>query len=136
MFTDILFILSAMKRDNKSSNAEVGLIIGVTLGAVALRPWVGDSFLSYTDNTVAQSAMRVLRTRRSSPAMQAMVTRRTEWLFEVGALEVSRRVTSKANVWADVGSRPELGGAPAVACFAGLTARALQWIRSEIGLRA
>jgi hypothetical protein len=42
------------------------------------------------------------------------VRRRTAWLHDAGRLEVPRRITTKANVWADVGSRPELGGAAAV----------------------
>lgn len=83
-------------------------LLASTFGAVALRPWTGDIFCSFTDNTVAQVAMRSLRSR--SPAMQAILRRRVRWMHEEGILEESRRVTSKANVWADVGSRPELGG--------------------------
>ena len=42
--------------------------------------------------------------------MQAIVARRTQWLFDRGSVELARRITSAANVWADVGARPELGG--------------------------
>ena len=52
--------------------------------------------------------------RARSPAMQVILARRGAWLHERGLLEVPRRISSKANVWADVGSRPELGGYRAV----------------------
>ena len=71
---------------------------------------------SFTDNTVAEAAMRHGRAR--SPAMQAMLARRGQWLHARGLLEVPRRISSAANVWADVGSRPELGGVAAVRAMA------------------
>jgi hypothetical protein len=87
-------------------------LLASTFGMVALAPWLPLDVYSYTDNTVAQAAMRRL-TAHAAP-MQEMVRRRTAWLHAEGRLEVPRRITTKANVWADVGSRPELGGAAAV----------------------
>ena len=95
---------------------------------------------SFTDNTAAEGSMRKLRAR--SPAMQAILRRRTAWMHERGLLETVQRITSKANVWADVGSRPEKGGAEAVeaaAVAAGYRFRRVQlpagW-RDTGGLRA
>lgn len=56
--------------------------------------------------------------RARSLPMQAMLARRGAWLHERGLLEVPRRISSAANVWADVGSRPELGGVAAVRAMA------------------
>jgi hypothetical protein len=87
-------------------------LLASTFGMVALAPWLPLDVYSYTDNTVDQAAMRRL-TAHAAP-MQEMVRRRVAWLHAEGRLEVPRRITTKANVWADVGSRPELGGAAAV----------------------
>jgi hypothetical protein len=83
-------------------------LLASTFGLVTFGDRIPVHVVSYTDNTVAQAAMGKQTAR--SPAMQAMLARRTAWLHERGGAEVSRRITSKANVWADVGSRPELGG--------------------------
>ena len=87
-------------------------LLASTFGLVPFEPFLPQWVLSYTDNTVAEAAMRAQRAR--SPAMQAMVARRTAWMHERGVIESPRRIASKANVWADVGSRPELGGCEAV----------------------
>ena len=83
-------------------------LLASTFGSVALAPWLPSDVFSFTDNTVAQAAMR--RGTAESLAMQAIVARRVQWLRREGRLEAPRRITSEANVWADVGSRPELGG--------------------------
>ena len=87
-------------------------LLASTFALAAFAPYLGRWVVSFTDNTVAQAAMR--RQRARSPAMQAVVRRRTLWMHERGMVEVARRITSEANVWADVGSRPELGGWRAV----------------------
>ena len=100
------------------TEAERGMLIcelellASTFGLVSFEPYLGRWVVSFTDNTVAEAAMRAQRAR--SPAMQAVLQRRCQWLREHGLLESARRVASKANVWADVGSRPELGGWRAV----------------------
>ena len=38
-----------------------------------------------------------------SEVMQDITARRTEYLFQGEILEESRRITSKANLWADLG---------------------------------
>lgn len=88
-------------------------LLASTFGLVAFERMLGERWVwSFTDNTVAEAAMRNGRAR--SPQMQAMLARRGVWLHERGLLEVPRRISSAANVWADVGSRPELGGVGAV----------------------
>jgi hypothetical protein len=88
-------------------------LLASTFGLVAFEAMLGRRWVwSFTDNTVAEAAMRHGRAR--SPAMQAMLARRGQWMHERGLLEVPRRISSTANVWADVGSRPELGGVGAV----------------------
>jgi len=87
-------------------------LLASTFGLVAFGSSSGRWVHSFTDNTVAEGSMRKLRAR--SPAMQAILRRRTRWMMARGLLETVQRITSKANVWADVGSRPELGGAAAV----------------------
>jgi hypothetical protein len=84
-------------------------LLASTFGVVAFERKLGERWVwSFTDNTVAEAAMRNGRAR--SPAMQAMLARRGVWLHERGLLEVPRRISSKANVWADVGSRPAGAG--------------------------
>jgi hypothetical protein len=43
--------------------------------------------------------------------MQELTTRRTQFLFEREVVEQARRITSKANLWADLGSRRQLAAA-------------------------
>jgi hypothetical protein len=75
-----------------------------TFGLVALQPCAAKSFVySYTDNTVAMAAMRGLTP--STLAMQALTAARVEWLLDSGVAEAAERVTSKANLWADLASR-------------------------------
>jgi hypothetical protein len=83
-------------------------LLASTLGLVALGPLLPRDVYSFTDNTVAEAAMR--RLRAESAPMQQMLHRRTAWMHERGVLEQSRRITSAANLWADIGSRPEKGG--------------------------
>ena len=97
-----------------SEDERAGLIIcekellASTWGLVALTPWTSCSFVvSFTDNTVALAAMRSMGS--SSKRMQWLVERRTAWLHARGVIEDAARITSKANVWADLGSRDRLG---------------------------
>ena len=70
--------------------------------------------MSFTDNTVALSAMRRLSTRADAPAMAAVIRRRTHWLLEHAVVEAAERITSANNVWADWGSRGRVGDVCAV----------------------
>ena len=94
--------------------AERGLLIcelellASTFGLVAFAPYLPRDVYSFSDNTNAVAAMRSMSSR--SAAMEAIVRRRTQWLFAEGRIEEPRRVTSAANLWADIGSRPERGG--------------------------
>jgi len=79
-----------------------------TFGVVALQPLVGQRFVySFTDNTVAMSAMRKLTP--STPCMQELTVERVAWLLERDVWEATERITSKANLWADLGSRARMG---------------------------
>ena len=51
----------------------------------------------------------------STPVMAELTARRCEWLMEHGVSESAERVTSKSNLWADLGSR---GRAAEVECQA------------------
>jgi hypothetical protein len=82
-------------------------LLASTFGLVALAPWLPRCVVSYTDNTVAQAAMRAAAVR--SEGMQRIVAARTRWLVEEGMAEAARRITTTANLWADWGSRGQLG---------------------------
>ena len=80
-----------------------------TLGLVALQPELGcASVYSFTDNTVAMSAMR--RQSPSTLAMQEFIAARATWLTRHGVTEAAERVTSAANLWADMLSRGDVAG--------------------------
>jgi hypothetical protein len=77
-------------------------LLASTWGLVAFAPWLQQGVVSWTDNTVAMVAMRSMAPR--TEVMQAITARRTEYLFHGEILEESRRITSKANIWVDLGS--------------------------------
>ena len=81
-------------------------LLASTFGLVGLRAWLRPTIVSFTDNTVAMAAMRSMAPR--TEVMQAITARRTEYLFQGEIMEESRRITSKANLWADLGSRWQL----------------------------
>ena len=83
-------------------------LLASTWGLVAFSAWLPRDVVSFSDNTLAVSAMRSMLAR--SAAMSCLVARRTAWLLEQRRAETSLRVTTKRNVWADIGSRAELGG--------------------------
>ena len=75
-----------------------------TFGLVELAGRAERQFVySFTDNTVAQSAMRTLTP--STAPMQALTEARCEWMLAHGFSEATERITSKANLWADQLSR-------------------------------
>ena len=82
-------------------------LLASTLGLVTLAPLVGAKFVySWTDNTNAQAAMRRLQPR--SDRMRQMVDARCAWMSQAGILESAERITSSANLWADMGSRRQV----------------------------
>jgi hypothetical protein len=96
-------------------------LLASTWGLVALQPFLQQTVVSYTDNTVAQAAMRSMAP--GSAAMQELTARRTQFLYEHEVMEQARRITSKANLWADLGSRRRLADALRQAEQLGLSAR-------------
>ena len=62
-----------------------------------------DGVYNFTDNVVAQYAMR--GSSSVSNEMTILVEERNEWLVAHGVLESPERITSKANLWSDLGSR-------------------------------
>ena len=96
-----------------------------TLGLVALQPEVGRSFIySFTDNTVAMAAMRGLTP--STACMQALTVERVAWMLDEGVWEATERITSKANLWADLGSRARVADVMAQAAALGLMVRRVE----------
>ena len=81
-------------------------LLASTFGLVAFADHLPRCVVSYTDNTVAQAAMRAAAVRAAP--MQHLVAVRTRWLLERGVAESSRRITTTANLWADWGSRGRL----------------------------
>jgi hypothetical protein len=93
-------------------------LLASTWGLVAFAPWLQKVVVSWTDNTVAMAAMRSMAPR--TEVMQEITARRTEYLFHGEILEESRRITSKANLWADLGSRGQMDAATQQATACGL----------------
>ena len=98
-------------------------LLASTWGLVALAPSLPPAVVSFTDNTVALSAMRRLSARADGPAMAAVIRRRTQWLLEHGVIEAAERITSENNTWADWGSRGRGDEMRAAAIALGLTPR-------------
>ena len=79
-------------------------LLASTIGLVALAPLAQLTHVySFTDNTVAEAAMRTLTP--STPVMADLTARRCEWLLAARVAESGERVSSKSNLWADLGSR-------------------------------
>ena len=81
-------------------------LLASTFGIVAFERWLPRCVVSFTDNTVAQAAMRAAAVR--SAGMQHIVAARSQWLMERGIAEAARRITTTANLWADWGSRGQM----------------------------
>ena len=96
-------------------------LLASTFGLLAFDPYLPRCVVSYTDNTVAQAAMRAAAVR--AERMQHLVAERTRWLMERGVAEASRRITTTANLWADWGSRGQLGRVLAQAAALDIPAR-------------
>ena len=113
-------------------------LLASTLGLVALAPLARLRFVyQFTDNTNAQAAMRKLTPR--TLRMQKLVELRSEWMHERGIFESSERISTHANLWADLGSRQQWREVAMQAKSLGLRARIVRppaaW-RDTSGLRA
>ena len=73
------------------------------IGGLRADAWLQRTVVSWTENTVAMAAMRSMAPRLE--VMQDITARRIEYLFHGEILEESRRITSKVNLWADLGSK-------------------------------
>ena len=58
---------------------------------------------NFTDSMVALASMRSATPR--SARLQALSARRVEMLIAMGLREAPERISSKSNLWADLGSR-------------------------------
>ena len=105
-------------------------LLASTWGLACLGPLLSSYVVSFTDNTVALSAMRRLSTRAEGDAMPAMLRRRTSFLLENAVVEAAERITSKNNRWADLGSRGQVGVVCVEALALGLRPRRVE-ITSE-----
>ena len=93
-----------------------------TFGLVSILPETGvKSCYSFTDNTVAQAAMRTQSPSRE--VMQALTAARVDWMLDNGVGEAVERITSKANTWADWLSRGRLEDVLRQAAMLGLRPR-------------
>ena len=105
-----------------------------TAGLVTLAAACGATDVwSYTDNAVALSAMR--SNAPSSLRMQQLVAARLEWMLAGGVREAAERVSSAANLWADLGSRGHFAEVEIQAAALGLRTRWLpqppQWAAAD-----
>ena len=97
-------------------------LLASTLGVVALAPLANLRFVySFTDNVVAEAAMRRLTPR--SARMQLLVERRLAWMRERSMFESAERITTSRNLWADLGSRQAAGAVKAQAAAFNLPTR-------------
>ena len=93
-----------------------------TLGLIALQPECGKQFVySFTDNTVAMAAMRNLTP--ATACMQRLTSARVAWMLGEGVWEACERITSKSNLWADMGSRARVAELMAQASRLGFSTR-------------
>ena len=93
-----------------------------TFGLVALTPESGRSFVySFTDNVNAKAAMRSATPK--TELKQTFFGARVEWLIANRVAEAAERITSAANLWADLGSRGKLAEMLAQAHALGLSTR-------------
>ena len=100
-------------------------LLASTIGLVVLAPEAElEQVYSFTDNNVALAAMRKITPR--TERMQRMAEARTEWLVARGMSEAAERITSAANLWADLGSRSAAEEVFSQAAALGLTVRVLQ----------
>ena len=76
------------------------------------------------DNTVAMAAMR--RFTPKTARMQALVSARVDWMVAHGVLDSAERISSKSNLWADLGSRGQAKLVVEQAATLGLTTRIVE----------
>ena len=79
---------------------------------------------SFTDNTVAMAAMRNLTP--TTACMQRLTSERASWMLDKGVWEACERITSKSNLWADMGSRARVAELMAQASHLGLTTKRVE----------
>jgi hypothetical protein len=97
-------------------------LLASTLGLIALAPLAQLQFIySFTDNTNAEAAMRRLAPR--TQRMREMVAARSAWMRERGMFESAERISTHANLWADLGSRSAVDEAIDQAAALGLRVR-------------
>lgn len=97
-------------------------LLASTLGLVTLAPLTKMRFVyEFTDNTNAEGAMRRLRTK--SRRVESLLERRGDWLQRNSIFSTAERITSKSNLWADMGSRGEGAEVERAAASMGLAIR-------------
>ena len=128
---ELLYVVGEWEPNEMAMPIHGKELLASTLGLVALQPECGFSDVySFTDNIVAQYAMR--NSKAEGRAMQRLVERRSGWLLQSGVLEAAERITSKANLWADLGSRGCIADVLDQAAALGLSSRQ---IFPELGWR-
>jgi hypothetical protein len=102
----VLFVEGVWDERERGMDIAVLELLASTFGLVALAPFMTNRVVSFTDNVVAQAAMRAAAPR--AEMMQRVAAARTEWLLTAGVAETTRRITTHNNVWADAGSRGKM----------------------------
>ena len=101
---EMLYVVGEWSADERERLIIADLeFLASTFGLVALAPLLGGRVTSFTDNVVAEAAMRAAAPRTA--AMQWLSARRAAWILAAAAVEGVARVTSANNRWADLGSR-------------------------------
>ena len=91
-------------REERSLDISVKELYASTAGLATLSPLAGwGAVYNYTDSMVALSTMRSATPHTAR--LQALSARRVEMLIELGLREAPERISSKSNLWADLGSR-------------------------------
>ena len=110
--------------EERSLDISVKELYASTAGLATLAPVAGWSAVyNFTDSVVALSAMRSATPH--SVRLQALSARRVEMLIAMGLREAPERVSSKSNLWADLGSRGRSEEVVAQALHLGLSSTRL-----------
>lgn len=94
-------------------------LLASTFGLVALSPLLGDRVVSFTDNVATAAPMRdgIIS---DCHGRAWLLDLRTAWLVEADVVDTVARITSRNNLWADMGSRGDALGVERMAVALGL----------------
>ena len=109
-------------REERGLDISVKELYASTAGLATLSPLAGwRAVYNYTDSMVALSTMRSATPHTAR--LQALSARRVDMLILMGLREAPERISSKSNLWADLGSRGRSEEVVAQAVTLGLSTR-------------